>query len=241
MRQGSRVCQRWGKPLLVIRWAAMAKKRGKFITLEGVEGSGKSTQIKRLSAWLEASGRQVLLTKQPGGTGIGGRIREILLDSDHGHMDPWCEVLLYLADRAQHVSERIRPALEQGIWVLCDRYQDSTCVYQCTARALDAELVERIFDQATGHLLPDLTLVLDLDPAVGLARARDRNASDGLTQSEGRFEQESLDFHHAVRDGFRRLADRAQQRVKLVDASGSTDVVQARLRQLIDSGVSHHV
>lgn len=219
----------------------MASERGKFITLEGGEGGGKSTQAKRLSDWLSDLGIPVMATKQPGGTEIGAKIREILLHVDHARMAPWCEALLYLADRAQHVREAIEPALASGKWVVCDRYQDSTVVYQSIARKVDARIIEQIFSAATGNLLPDLTLVLQVEPLLGLKRARARNNELGLASAEGRFEEETEAFHQQVSKGFRDLAIQNRGRMFLIDAAASQDQVAEQIRLLVEKKLALHV
>lgn len=214
----------------------MTLKRGKFITFEGVEGGGKSTQIQRLADWFREQGREVLVTKQPGGTAIGSQIRQTLLHVDHAHMEPWCEALLYLADRAQHVRQVIEPHLSRGVWVLCDRYQDSTVVYQGVARQVDSGLIDAIYQQAALGLKPDLTIILDLDVTTGVARARSRNVELQLSQAEGRFEEEDL-FHRAVREGFIQLAAREPHRVRLVDATEDAEHVFQLVRDACEAVV----
>ncbi len=219
----------------------MSLKQGKFITFEGVEGGGKSTQVKRLCKFLQANGTPVLLTKQPGGTDIGHRIRQILLHVDHAGMNPWCEALLYLADRAQHVSEVIRPALANGQWVICDRYQDSTAVYQGIARAVNADLLDQVFCQATDGLIPDLTFVLDVPTDIGLLRARTRNDAMEMAETEGRFEQEAVAFHEAVRRGFQERCLQEPERMKMIDARQNVDEVARHISQLCMAHFALHV
>lgn len=199
-----------------------------FISLEGIEGSGKTTQIKRLADRLESLGHAVLITREPGGCPIADQIRQILLHPDNGHLDPKAELLLYAAARAQHVAEVIRPALDQGKIVLCDRYCDATLAYQGYARGLDLPMVKQLNELAAGNCRPHLTLLLDMPHDRGLLRARSRNAL-GAGPEEGRFEQESLAFHNKVRQGYLDLARQEPQRIKVVDANGTLDEVCHRI------------
>jgi dTMP kinase len=203
-----------------------------FITFEGIEGSGKSTQIGRLADWL---GKQFnlspVVTREPGGCDISDKIRSILLDVAHSEMNEQAELLLYAAARAQHVAQIIRPALDNGQVVLCDRFSDATLAYQGFGRGLPRRLIEDINRLATLGTTPDLTLLLDFDPEIGLNRARQRNAiSTG--PDENRFEQENLDFHHRIRDGYLSLAA-ADNRFCVIDANGDADTVEARIQSLV--------
>ena len=206
-----------------------------FITFEGIEGTGKSTQIALLKARLEALGRRVHLTCEPGGSRIGAELRRVLLSLENRDLCPRAELFLYLADRAQHVAQVIRPALASGEIVLCDRFADSTVAYQAYGRGLDAELLHGLNTLAVDGLWPDLTILLDIDPAVGLTRAVNRNKAEGKTVAEGRFEAESLAFHTSVREGYKALARRFPERIKLVDASGDVDEIAAAVRALVES------
>src|SRR5262249_45281268 len=184
-----------------------------FITFEGVEGSGKTTQLKRLGEHLRATGCTVVETREPGGTPAGVAIRSLLLSDPPIALAPAAELLLYLADRAQHVAERIQPALAAGEIVLCDRFSDSTIAYQGFARGLDLERVRNVDAYARAGLVPDLTFLLDVDPSIGLRRARARaSASD-------RFEVAPLAFHERVRLGLRELAATDPERVRVIDAA----------------------
>jgi dTMP kinase len=203
-----------------------------FITFEGIEGSGKSLQIIRAEKYLQQSkGIECLLTREPGGTDFGLALRRVLLGM-HGYgIDPRCELLLYLADRYQHLKEVIEPALKKGLVVLSDRYQDATRAYQGAARGIQAAEIER-YNRLLGIPEPDKTILLDLEPAEGLARARARNlASDS---NEGRFEAEDLDFHRRVRDAYLRLAAQSPGRINVVQGSGTPDEVAARIIPLLD-------
>lgn len=196
-----------------------------FITLEGMEGAGKTTQITRLAALLEDRGLDCVVTREPGGTGIGQRIRQIVLDSRNDHLLPAAELLLYVADRIQHLDQVVRPALAAGRTVICDRFFDATVVYQGCARGLDLELIHRLHGVLCGDLKPDLTLLLDLPVAVGLARARRRS----LDSSDCRFENEALAFHQRVRQGYLDLASSEPRRFCTIDAGADPDQVAAAI------------
>lgn len=187
-----------------------------FITFEGVEGSGKSTQLSLTAARVREMGRTVLETREPGGTGIGERIRQILLDPAHTHLEPLAEWLLYEADRGQHVREILRPALDRGAIVLCDRYSDATEAYQQVGRGIDPESVRRVDALARDGLQPDLTLLYDLDPEEGLSRTRKR---DG--ERLGRFEATEIAFHRRVRAAYLDIARREPDRVAVISARGN--------------------
>lgn len=206
-----------------------------FITFEGPEGSGKSTQIQRLGAHLTERGVDCVVTKEPGGTPIADRIRAIVLDSTSTNLDPWAEVLLYSASRRQHTVERIRPALARGAHVLCDRYIDATLAYQGYGRLIDLGRLEQLNAWATDGVVPDLTLLYDIDEQLGLERAHRRNAT--MDVDEGRFEAEDLRFHRRVREGYLALAVASPRRFVVIDGNGTIDEVFARtldaVRQLI--------
>lgn len=197
-----------------------------FITFEGPEGSGKSTQIQRVGAWLQERGAECVVTKEPGGTPIADKIRAIVLDSASAELDPWAEVLLYSASRRQHTVERIRPALARGAHVLCDRYIDATIAYQGYGRRIDLGRLEQLNAWATDGLLPDLTLLYDIDEETGLARAHRRNAT--MDVDEGRFEAEDIRFHRRVREGYLAMAVAAPQRFVTIDGHGTIDEVFER-------------
>lgn len=197
---------------------------GIFIAFEGGEGVGKTTQIKRLSAWLQSQGLSVLETFEPGATDLGERLRRIILHGDA--LSPHAEALLFAADRAHHVDTVVRPALERGEIVLTDRYIDSSLAYQGVGRDLPVEEVRRLSRWATGDLRPDLTVLIDLDPVVGLARASKRSVAD-------RLEQESLDFHRQVRTAFRSLAEASPGRYLVVDGMARSDEVYEQVRDAV--------
>ncbi len=196
-----------------------------FITFEGPEGSGKSTQLRMLAARLRESGRAVFETAEPGGTPIGLQIRRVLLDAANTDLKPTTELLLMFAARAQNVEQWILPALGRGEVVLCDRFTDSTLVYQGSARGMGAEVVYEVDRIACRGLVPDLTLVIDIDVETGLARAHRRSVR--TQDMETRMEQQDLSFHRKVREAYRRLAADELQRVKLIDGSRPEPAVAA--------------
>ena len=202
-----------------------------FITFEGPEGSGKTTQVKRLAEFLRERKRDVVATKEPGGTPLADRIRAILLHPDSA-MDPLTELLLYAASRRQHVIEVIRPALERGAVVLCDRFTDATLAYQGFGRLLDLDRLRGLNDWVTGGLHPDLTIVYDVEEEAGLKRAHARIAA--TDNSEARFEAEDIRFHRRVREGYLSLAVAEPQRFVVVDASRPIDEVFERSRAVIE-------
>ena len=204
-------------------------REGIWITFEGVEGTGKTTQIERLARRLSAAGRPTTVTREPGGTALGQQLRAVLLRPDPKPMHPMTELLLYTADRAQHLAEIILPALARGEVVLCDRYLDATLAYQGHARGLGVQCVLDLHRQPPLDRRPQRTILLDLDPAVGLNRARRRNAGEGTDGTEGRFERERVEFHKRVRAGYLELAVAEPERIRIVDAGGDVDHVQSRV------------
>lgn len=196
-------------------------QRGVFITFEGGEGSGKSTQIGILARRLEAAGLAVRTLREPGGTEVGEAVRRILLDPEHAGLDARAELLLYEAARAQLVAEVIEPALEAGEVVLCDRFFDSTTAYQGYARSLPLDEIDSLNAIATGGVVPDRTLVLDIDPEVGVERA--------TAESVDRLEAEDMAFHRNVRAGFLAVAAAEPGRVRVVDADGTQAEVAQRV------------
>jgi dTMP kinase len=204
-------------------------REGTWITFEGVEGVGKSTQIERLAQRLRALGRPLTLTREPGGTPLGRGLRELLLRPTDTPMDPLAELLLYAADRAQHLREVVIPALERGELVLCDRYLDATLAYQGFGRGLGVDLVHELHQREPLDMRPRRTVLLDLDPARSVERARRRNVGAGLDETEGRFEKERLEFHRRVRQGYLELASAEPDRFRVIDAAGTTDEVERRI------------
>jgi len=196
-----------------------------FITFEGIEGCGKSTQAKRLALRLDDLGVPLVLTHEPGGTSVGEGIRRILLDSRNRHLSALAELLLYGADRAQHVTEVIKPALEQGKWVLCDRFYDATTVYQGYARGLDMAFVLSMNQKASQGLRPHRTILIDCPVEVGLGRALARN--ERLLQDEqDRFEREKREFHEAVRKGYLDMAEKEKGRFVVVNGTTGEDELE---------------
>lgn len=205
-----------------------------FITFEGIEGTGKSTQIALLDALLRSRGVSTLLTREPGGSSLGRELRRLLLHLDNQDMAPSAELFLYLADRAQHVAQVIRPALAAGKWVLSDRFADSTVVYQGYGRGLDPRTLHGLNEVAVDGLWPDLTLLLDLPAETGLDRALARNLRDGKSREEGRFEAEALDFHRRVREGYLAWAALHPGRIRIVPAQDSPEAVFERVKALVE-------
>jgi dTMP kinase len=205
-----------------------------FITFEGIEGSGKSLQIVRAKEYLEQRGVRCVMTREPGGTEFGIALRKVLLGTDGCRREPICELLLYLADRCQHLKEVVEPALHQGFVVLSDRYQDATRVYQGAARGIPAGDVEKL-RKLLGIVDPDRTILLDLRAEEGLARARTRNARCPSAAAEGRFEEEDLSFHSRVRMAYLELAGQSPDRICVVHASGTPDEVFSEIKTLLDS------
>jgi len=206
---------------------------GLFITFEGGEGSGKTTQLKALLAALRGSGTEAIETRDPGGTAVGKQIRELLLDREQTRMETTAELFLYEASRAQLVAEVIRPALARGRVVLCDRFCDSTVAYQGYGRGLDQGLIARLNAVATGGLVPGLTFLLDLDPTLGLARARQRGLQH--CQQQDRMERELLAFHQRVRDGYRAIAAAEPARVVVVDGARGMTEIEGEIRRRVEA------
>jgi len=204
-----------------------------FITFEGIEGSGKSLQIARAKEYLQVKRIACLVTREPGGTAFGAALRSVLLGMNGYRMEPWCELLLYLADRHQHLKEVIEPAIKRGLVVLSDRYQDATRAYQGAARGIPRTEIEKL-NQLLGIIESDRTILLDLEPEEGLTRARARNLASGAAAAEGRFEAEDLDFHRKVRQAYLALAAEAPQRITVVPASGKPEEISARIARMLD-------
>lgn len=222
-------------------------RRGKLVTFEGLDGTGKSTQLRKLAAALRLAGHKVVETREPGGTSTGEKVRRVLLDSATEGLSPLAEMALMFASRAQHIAEVIQPALDHGQIVLCDRFTDSTEAYQGSGRKLGSEVVLKLHRVLCGDMRPDLTILLDSDPAMSVGRARRRNqrashrVNAGSNKSAGkshadenRFEQQSRGFFSRVREGYLAIAAREPQRVVAVDASGTPAQTHRRVMEVIE-------
>jgi dTMP kinase len=202
---------------------------GKFIVFEGVEGAGKTTQIQAAADWLKSlcgNDRAVLITREPGGSELGQSLRRLLLENVEANMTDRAELLLYAADRAQHIEEIIKPQIERGNIVLCDRFTDSTIAYQGYGRGIDRGLIDRVNELATGGMTSDLTILLDLDVKIGLERAARRGQKD-------RMEQANLDFHHRVQQGYRDLATKYPDRMIRINADRDESTIQNEIRSVL--------
>jgi len=212
-------------------------RRGKFITFEGLDGTGKSTQMRRLAAVLRAAGHKVIETREPGGTPTGEKMRKVLLDSGTSGLAPLAEMALMFASRAQHIAEVIEPALAAGSIVLCDRFTDSTEAYQGGGRKLGSDAVRELHRLLCGDLQPDLTILLDSNPGASVSRARRRNKrtskSAGHSHDENRFEQETRVFFARVREAYAAIAKREPGRVVMVDARGTPGQTHARIVEVV--------
>lgn len=205
---------------------------GYFITFEGIEGSGKTTQIRLLASFLESVGYRVVCTREPGGCPISDQIRAILLDAGNRAMTPMAELLLYAAARAQHVAEVIEPAMKAGAVVLCDRFTDATVAYQSFGRGLGRTEIYTLAGLACGSLTPDLTLLIDCEPETGLGRARKRIDSTNGPREE-RFELEAMEFHKRVRGGYLHLAEQEPGRFSLIDGTASVEDIAAAIAAVV--------
>lgn len=206
--------------------------RGLFITFEGGEGSGKTTQIALAAEWVKSLGREAVTTREPGGTALGASVRALLLKSGGDTPVPRAELMLYGADRAQHVEKVILPTVERGGVVLCDRYADATEAYQGYGRGIDLALVRSLNGAATGGLKPDRTLWIDIDPALGVARSLERLKAQG-GDAESRFEEEALAFHQRVRAGYLSLHKAEPGRIVRIDGDGSVGEVAGKIKDAL--------
>jgi len=211
------------------------RARGLFISFEGLDGSGKTTQMRRLAKRLRARGHVVLETVEPGGTEIGGKIRQVLLDAANQELSPTAELLLYFASRAQNVDERISPALRRGEIVLADRFTDSTLVYQGCGRGLGAETVLALDRIACRGLKPDLTLLVDIDVETSLARARARNAAQPA--GETRMDEQSLEFHRKVYEAYQALAAGEPERIRRIDGRAAIEEIELAIWDVVSAHV----
>lgn len=212
-------------------------RRGKFITFEGLDGTGKSTQMRKLAAVLREAGHKVIETREPGGTPTAEKIRKVLLDSGTSGLAPPAEMALMFASRAQHIAEVIEPALAAGNIVLCDRFTDSTEAYQGSGRRLGSEPVRELHRVLCGDLQPDLTILMDSNPQASVNRARRRNRrtskSSSRSHDENRFEQETRSFFARVREGYLAIAKREPERVAIVDARGTPDQTHQKILEVL--------
>jgi dTMP kinase len=212
-----------------------------FISFEGIEGSGKTTHAKHMVRFLQNKGYDCVLTREPGGTRIGEKIRAILLDPLSKDMYPLTEFLLYTADRAQHIKEYILPLLSDGKMVLCDRYYDATMAYQGFARGLDIGLIEKIHKLLFENLKPDITLLLDLPPEIGLKRAWKQINNGNRISQETRFEEERLSFHKKVRAGYLELSRLEPERFRIIDASKDEHEVREEIINILASEINRRI
>jgi len=210
----------------------------KLITFEGIEGSGKSTQIKLVAEYFVKKNVPIIVTQEPSGTDIGRKIGSILFNSEHYYMCAETEMFLFCAARAQHVREKIMPALEQNKVVLCDRFSDATYAYQGAGRGLDHEFIKLINDYSALHLKPGLTLLFDLPVEIGLQRATDRNKSLKEPSSIDRFERENIDFHRRIREGYLNILRNDPQRFRLIDANQDVNAIQEEVRRHISDFIN---
>lgn len=204
-----------------------------LITFEGIEGSGKSTQVRHAAHYLKTAGHPHCVTREPGGTRIGRKIRELLLDPENTILDPMAELMLYMADRAQHVREVIAPALAEEKTVLCDRFLDATVAYQGYGRGLDMAVIHALHASILEGKAPGLTFLLDLPVAVGLARAWERIGRKSGPDRESRFEAEAHAFHEKVREGYLHLAKADPERIRVIDAASSEEAVFEQIRSIL--------
>lgn len=205
-----------------------------FITLEGIEGSGKTTQLKHIEAFFSRKGLETVITREPGGTVVGEKIRAVLLNPDIEPMAPLTELFLYEADRIEHLEKIIRPALADGKIVVCDRFYDATVVYQGYGRGLDREMIARLHRTILGDLEPDLTILFDLAPEIGLDRAWNQVKGGDRSGKEMRFEKEKLAFHRRIRDGYLAIARQQPGRFAIVDAGKEENSVRKTVTGLLE-------
>lgn len=206
----------------------ITSNKGLFITFEGVEGAGKTTNIDFIAEKIQAAGHNILLTREPGGTSVGEAIREILISNELPEMHPDTELLLMFAARAEHLQRKILPALNQGTWVLCDRFTDATYAYQGAGRGIDSEHIESLESLVQGGLQPDYTFLFDLDAHIGLARAQSRGEAD-------RFEQQHIDFFNRVRNQYLKMANENQERYRIVNAQHDLETVQSQISGILSN------
>jgi len=202
-----------------------------FISFEGIDGSGKTTQIKLLEEYLKSRGLPVIVAREPGGTEMGESIRQVLLHSRNTALRPLSELLLYYASRHQNLYQKILPALEAGCWVLCDRYVDASMAYQGYGRGVDLSLIDQLSQMVINQHMPDLTVLIDMEPALGVSRAKERNRHDSI--DEGRFERESLEFYERVRQGYLKIAQDDPHRVRVVKGDQPIETLHRKIVSLL--------
>jgi dTMP kinase len=209
-------------------------KQGRFISFEGIEGCGKTTQIARLAEFLKSQSMAHTVTREPGGTAVGEGIRKILLNSETIHLTAASELLLFFASRSQNILEKIKPSLDRGDMVICDRFYHASMAYQGYGRGISLDFITRLTELVCDRFRPELTILLDIEPAVGLARARARNY--GRVEDEGRFEAEDLEFYARVRNGYLELA-RKDSRIKVISADRSIEEIHRDIIRVL--GLEH--
>ena len=208
-------------------------KQGLFVTFEGIEGCGKSTQVQLLAEWLQARSIPHCLTREPGGTEVGKSIRQILLSQQTRELDPHAELLLYLADRLQHVAQVIRPELNAGRMVVCDRFHDSTVAYQGYARGLSKQLIDTVWQNSGAAITPSLTFLIDVSPEVGISRSLQKLKEQQLDES--RFENEALEFHARVREGFMDLARLEPARFVILNGMDTPEQIHQKIVVILEN------
>jgi dTMP kinase len=206
-----------------------------FISFEGIDGSGKTTQIKLLESYLKSQKLPVILAREPGGTEVGESIRQVLLQSKTAHLTPMSELLLYYASRQENLHQKLLPALKNGSWVLCDRYADASMAYQGYGRGIDLGLIESLNRAVIADHWPNLTVLIDIDPALSLDRARARNQSNIV--DEGRFERESVEFFTRVRRGYLEIARKHPDRIRVVNGDQLIETLHREIVGLVDHGI----
>jgi dTMP kinase len=206
-------------------------KQGRFISFEGIEGCGKTTQIGLLSDYLKRKGISFTITREPGGTAVGEGIRKILLNSETIHLTTASELLLFYASRSQNITEKIIPALQRGEMVVCDRFFDASMAYQGYGRGIPLDFIDKVTDLVCNGYRPELTILLDITPEIGLTRARARNHARG--NDEGRFEMEDFTFYSRIRDGYLALAKREPQRIRVIEADRSIEEIHREILKVL--------
>ena len=206
-------------------------KHGRFVSFEGIEGCGKTTQIALLSDFLTNRGIAHSVTREPGGTAVGEGIRKILLHSETIHLTAAAELLLFYASRSQNILEKIEPSLARGEVVICDRFYHASMAYQGYGRGIPIEFIEKLTDLVCGERRPEITILLDIEPEVGLARARSRNSK--RSEDEGRFEMEEIPFYTRIRNGYLELAARESNRIQIVAANRSIDAIHKEILEIL--------